>query len=258
MFPSQRAAAARKAKRVKKPVREQAPVVEEEEIEIEPEARQKLIVVIEGAKSQAVRGKVEKMLAEQYELVPAATYKKTAKRLKARKMIKKHLAKVAGALDADVVVHGVVKKRGKRLTVAFKLHDGATGAIKERVDLTFKGKKIAKREQRELEDKLMPALAGLQPAEVVAEAPKAAVVAEAPKAKARVTEPEPEVELDEPAAEPEAPVAKPAAKPVAKPAKAATRVAARDEGKDLGKPKFRERFDDRGQVIDNDMPDILR
>ena len=128
-----------------------------------------VVVVLDGPRSAAMRKKVERMLAEHYRIVPTAKYRRTARRLRARKMRNRDVARVASKIGADAVLHGVVRRKGKRrFRLAVSLHDGTTGKSLKRFTLPLGSRKLRKPAQRELAGKLRPALDELGASTVVA------------------------------------------------------------------------------------------
>lgn len=129
----------------------------------------RVVVVLDGPRSAAMRKKVERMLAEHYRIVPTTKYRKTARRLKARKMRDRDVARVASKIGADAVLHGVVSRKGKkRFKLAISLHDGSTGKSLKRFTLPLGSRNLGKPDQRQLASELMPALDDLGAPAVVA------------------------------------------------------------------------------------------
>lgn len=188
-----------------------------EAIELEesaPLAKPSVVVLVKGARSARVRKMVENTLARSYDLVPGKRYHRTARRLKARRMKTRHIARVAKRLGADAVLHGTLVRKGKRYKLRMHLRDGSTGKTLERFTLTLRSRQLRKRDRRALAARVRPVLDEMAPAQVATSRP-------GPKAagRQRVADATPEVD---------------------------------------NSPALVERVDTNGQVIDEEVPDILR
>lgn len=194
-------------------------------------AKPKLVVVFNGPRSAAMRKRVERMLAQDYEIVPSMRYRKTARRLRATRVKQRNVARVASKIGADAVLHGVLRRKGKRrVRLALRLRDGATGKTLERFALIVPARKLRAKDRAQLASKFGITLDDTGPAKV--DPGPAEVVArnDAPKA-------------DE--------------KPAAKPSKASP--PARDQrDRTPAPPAPVQHYDDRGQAIDDEVPAILR
>jgi hypothetical protein len=159
-----------------------------------PATKPRLAIVVEGSRSGAVRKDIEKMLGEHYDVISTDSYQKTAKRLKAKKMKDRHVAKVAAKLEADAVLHVVLgRKSRKGYKLALHLLKGSTGKTVETFNLILKGQRLDSSDQRQLADKLMAQLNELAPAavpvpaEVPAEEPVQAITRSSTDNQTRVT-----------------------------------------------------------------------
>lgn len=133
-----------------------------------------------------------------YERVSAEEYRETARKLNAEGMIDLDVARVAQALDADVIIHGeYVRKSRRRGQITVTVRTAAIGAVVAEYVLPVRRGAIARRRARQFDGELRAELEALlgpppappaEPASAVAstepapdEAAAAAEVAEAGK-----------------------------------------------------------------------------
>ncbi len=99
-------------------------------------------VMIKGKSSVSLRLAIEDLLGERYDVVSGKRYRKAAKRLRAQKLKPSHVAKVAAKLGVDAVVTGTLKRKGKkRYLLKLRLRDGATGKTLEKFTLKLRSRK---------------------------------------------------------------------------------------------------------------------
>ena len=217
------------------------------------------IVVLDLAEVGPVLERVEAIAGERFELVSEREYRATARRLKARKMTPRHVAKVAGSLDAVAVVHARVrKKRRGRQSVTVWVRDGATGKVTETYRLTLRRDKLTRQGRRALDRKLLASVKAPPPPEP--EAPPtadeaiAATAAEAdkPDKSAKADKPDKSAKADKPDKSAKADKAG-----TGKPGKAGRpESAAAAEEEEDGPALAPVEEDERGQAIDDEMPPL--
>lgn len=122
-------------------------------------------VMIKGKKSATLRLAVEELLSDRYDVVSGKRYRKAAKRLDAQKLKPSHVAKVAAKLGVDAVVTGTLSKRGKkRYLLKLRLRDGTTGKTIEKFTLKLRSrKKLRSSHEEELIAGLGPMLDEMAP-----------------------------------------------------------------------------------------------
>ncbi len=178
---------------------------------------------IEGAPPGGpVEARVEELAKKRFDIIDAAAYWEAADKLKAKKLTRRNIARVATELGAVAVIHGKASGKKRRQVVTIYVRDAKTGKLLERYRLTVKNGSIAKKGKRQLDRKLL----------------------------ARVKGPPPEAE--EPAAEEETETATAAAetgdkeggKPAARPAE--------EEEEEPPLPPVK--YDDNGQAVDDELP----
>lgn len=103
-----------------------------------------------------------------YERVPAEEYRETARKLNAEGMIDLDVARVAQALDADVIIHGeYVRKSRRRGQLTVTVRTAAIGAVVAEYVLPVRRGAIARRRARQFDGELraeLEALIGPPPA----------------------------------------------------------------------------------------------
>lgn len=161
-----------------------------------PSRPQVVVLDIEGA-SAPVQARIEKLTARRFDVIDADTYWDAARRLKAKKLTRRNIARVATELGALAVVHGKATGKKRRQVVTIYVRDAESGKLLERYRLTVRNGKVAKKGKRQLERKLLARVKGAPPA---AEEPGEEETAAAPPDKAGETTAaaKPEEEEEEP------------------------------------------------------------
>ena len=179
-------------------------------------SRPQVVVLSIGAGAE-VQSRVEELVTRRFDIIDDAAYRDAARRLKAVKMTRKNIARVAGELGAIALVHGKATGKKKRQVVTIYVRDAENGKLLERHRLTVRRGVVAKKGNRRLEKRLLAKVKGPPP----------------PK-------PEEPVEEEEPAtAASEEPAEKTAAKP-----------AEEEEEPDLPPVQY----DESGQAVDDEIP----
>jgi hypothetical protein len=124
---------------------------------------QVVLLDIDGA-AEPVQERIEKLAARRFEVISADTYWDAARRLKARKLTRRNIAKVASDLGAIAVIHGKASGGKRRQVVTIYVRDAENGKLLERYRLTVKNGKIAKKGKRQLDRKLLARVKGAPPA----------------------------------------------------------------------------------------------
>jgi hypothetical protein len=267
-------------------------------------AKQRVVVLeIERTKSPHFRSAINDALEQRYQVVHRSDYNRTARKLKAKAMTRKNIAKVSGELNLDAVVQGRVVRRGKRFVLRLRVREARSGKQVERIDIPVYRRRVGLDGREALETELMAAVAKVPKRNVgtpvqrrgaskqqVAAAPalrgksKAKPAAKKPAKKADKDDLEFEIdEVDQP--KPVKAVAK-APKKKATPKKAAPKKiakapkkvkksekrAVRPKKNSKKKPKaiakvedppedtpsMKVSYDESGQAVDDEVPDVLR
>jgi hypothetical protein len=193
----------------------------------EPDIKRVVYLGIDKAPPE-IEQAVAKHVDPGYERVSADEYRETARELQAETMTDLDVARVANAVDADVVIHGrFVRKNKRRAHVEVLMRTAATGEVVSEYVIPVRRGVMTKRGERKLDKELRAELAALLgPPPAAPAEPTEAVAAAETSPEPEAGEPESLVEKNaraEAAAKPApAPVAaKPAPAPVAaKPAPA--------------------------------------
>jgi hypothetical protein len=181
-----------------------------------PSRPQVIVLDIEGA-AGPVQARVEELTARRFDVITADAYWDAARRLKAKKLTRRNIARVASELGAVAVVHGKASGKKRRQVVTIYVRAGDSGKLLERYRLTVKNGVVAKKGKRRLERKLL-----------------ASVKAEAPP--------------PEPAADDEAGAEETAT------AEAPARPAAEAEEEEEEPPLPPVKYDESGQAVDDELP----
>lgn len=127
-----------------------------------PSRPQVVVLDIEGA-SAPVQARIEKLTARRFDVIDADTYWDAARRLKAKKLTRRNIARVATELGALAVVHGKATGKKRRQVVTIYVRDAESGKLLERYRLTVRNGKVAKKGKRQLERKLLARVKGPPP-----------------------------------------------------------------------------------------------
>lgn len=127
-----------------------------------PSRPQVVVLDIEGA-APAVQARIEELTARRFDVIDADTYWDAARRLKAKKLSRRNIARVATELGALAVVHGKSSGSKRRQVVTIYVRDAERGKLLERYRLTVKNGKVAKKGKRQLERKLLARVKGPPP-----------------------------------------------------------------------------------------------
>lgn len=127
-----------------------------------PSRPQVVVLDIEGA-SAPVQSRIEKLTARRFDVIDSDTYWDAARRLKAKKLTRRNIARVATELGALAVVHGKATGKKRRQVVTIYVRDAESGKLLERYRLTVRNGKVAKKGKRQLERKLLARVKGPPP-----------------------------------------------------------------------------------------------
>lgn len=180
-----------------------------------------VVLEVKGTAGKAWRERVAELArGRDVELMPAEDYWVMAKRLDARSLTRRNVAKVASAIGAAAVVHGRVSGKKRRRVVTIYVREGESGRVVETHRVLVRRGKAVRRTETALERRLLASVAPVvEPRE-----------AEKPAAKA------PPVEAPRTASAPEAKPAPAPEKPRPAPVE----------------------YDDEGQALDDEMPSVLK
>ena len=128
-----------------------------------PSRPQVVVLDIEGA-GQPVQARIEELTARRFDVIPADAYWDAARKLKAKKLSRRNIARVATDLGAVAVVHGKATGKKRRQVVTIYVRDAESGKLLERYRITVKNGVVAKKGKRQLERKLLARVKGAPPA----------------------------------------------------------------------------------------------
>jgi len=161
-----------------------------------------VLLDIEGAEPGGpVAARIEQLAGKRFDLIDAATYWETAGMLKAKKLSRKNIARVASELGAVAVIHGKATGKKRRQVVTVYVRDAKNGKLLERYRLTVKNGTIAKKGKRQLDRKLLARVKGAPPPEIAADDTETAAAEPAAKeegGKTAATASKPAEEEEEP------------------------------------------------------------
>ena len=123
---------------------------------------QVIVLDIEGA-AAPVQTRVEELTARRFDVIDADSYWDAARRLKAKKLTRRNIAKVASELGAVALVHGKASGKKRRQVVTIYVRAGDSGKLLERYRLTVRNGVVAKKGKRRLERKLLARVKGAAP-----------------------------------------------------------------------------------------------
>jgi hypothetical protein len=113
----------------------------------------------QGGKAAAA---VASAVKKRHTVVSSAQYTKAEKRLKAKKVNDKNVAKVAAEIQVDAVITGVMKKKGGKFTLTVSVREGASGRVKGSAKIALRGAKIDQRAKDDIEAEVVPLVDDVQ------------------------------------------------------------------------------------------------
>jgi hypothetical protein len=204
---------------------------------------------IRGANTADLQANVAEMLGDRYEVVSRDEYADAARSLEAKRMRASHVRKVAKHLSVDAVIQGKLSRRSKRrYLLRLRVREGLTGRVVQSYKVPLRKRGLSAKNQRKLERRLMSLLDDIEPVEAPPPAKRAEPV--------EVAEAEP-----------------PAKRERQRETKRTRRAKATAKAEPKPKPKRQvdpdgiqieddymivERYDDNGQILDDEVPDALR
>ena len=131
-------------------------------------AGDELNVVVLGFRGPAKLAKnaqlmVSRIVRAEHSLIPKRSYTKARRSLRVRGGGEETYARVAKAIDADVVITATVTKKRRSATLLIDVRDGVTGKIAERVTITLPRKKLTRKVMARTADKINQVLEWLEP-----------------------------------------------------------------------------------------------
>ncbi|HUH01692.1 MAG TPA: hypothetical protein VML75_06830 [Kofleriaceae bacterium] len=227
--------------------------------------RRVVVLDVEGRRTGGLEKSLRGMVAEHNELVSAREYRVTARKLRAKSRSARHLSRVATRLDADAVVDSELERHRRGYMLRIVVRDAEDGRVIKRLAVSMSNRTLSRRLQKKLAGKLDEAIARSGRAARVTAKEKVARKTTAENKKKVATRPPPK------------PKKKTASKPAPKPkqtvaSKAPPKQGARKERTAAPKPQPRkkprsvddrpfdmdEKFDSDGNVVDDEMPAVLR
>jgi len=127
-------------------------------------ASKKRVVVMQfrGPKSRAIRKGVVKLLKRKFKLVGQTTFTRKQRKLHARRINERNVAKVARALRVHAVVLGRIKRRRGRYSLSLTLRAGIDGEVVTKVTVKLgRRPRLTRPKLRKIRQSLVGAIAGL-------------------------------------------------------------------------------------------------
>jgi hypothetical protein len=241
--------------------------------------RRVVVLDVEGRRTGGLEKSLRGMVGERNELVSARAYRVTARKLRAKSRSARHLSRVATRLDADAVVDSELERHRRGYMLRIVVRDGEDGRVIKRLAVSMSNRKLSPRLQKKLSSKLDEAIArsgrGQRASRVAAKkkpARKKQVASNPPPKKKVAARPaRTKKATTRKAATKKAPTKKVAARSTKKattkkvarkpaPRKSAAKPQPRKKRRSIDDRPFdmEEKFDDSGNVIDDEMPAALR
>ncbi len=131
----------------------------------EPDKPRVAVLEIRGAKSAELQNTILDILGEDYAIVYEDEYRDIARELKAKRMKRRHVKKVARRLGVEAVIYGKVVKRSRRkYTLSLRVREGKSGRLVKKLHIPVrKRRKLSKKNARKLERKLMAIMEDVAP-----------------------------------------------------------------------------------------------
>lgn len=131
------------------------------------DGRRVAVLEFEGAKADEWQKAVTGLIGRRHDVVPARTFQKTARRLRARDLSERNVARVSSALDIDGVIEGYVEREDGRYVLRLRLREGATGKTVRKFTLRMSSPRFKSKTKRQLTEKLDAAIVDLPPLDEV-------------------------------------------------------------------------------------------
>jgi hypothetical protein len=140
------------------------------------DAQKRVVVLdIEGARTAKLQRSLSQLIGGEHRIIPATKYRRTAKRLRARKVNPRNVAKVSARLQADGVVQGMIVASRGRYTLSLRVREGSTGRTVKKIKVRLRRPRLSTRMKRALADKLLDAIEDISFNETVEEDVRPAV-----------------------------------------------------------------------------------
>ena len=135
-------------------------------------AKNRIVVLeIRGTLSDDMRDDIVAMIAKRHQIVSAEEYDKLAKKLRATAINNKNVARVAGRLEAEGVVHGwITTAKDDSLLLRLRVRNGGNGAIVKKFAIRLGKERLSKAVKTQIRKRLLSAIANLDSRSVTAPA----------------------------------------------------------------------------------------
>jgi hypothetical protein len=126
-------------------------------------AKNRIVVLeIRGTLSEDMRDDIVAMIARRHQIISVAEYDKLAKKLRATAINNKNVAKVAGRLEAEGVVHGwITTAKDDSLLLRLRVRRGRNGAIVKKFAIRLSKERLSKAVKTQIRKRLLSAIADL-------------------------------------------------------------------------------------------------
>ncbi|HTM20183.1 MAG TPA: hypothetical protein VL172_06745 [Kofleriaceae bacterium] len=131
-------------------------------------AKKRVVVLdVEGARNKKLERSLTDLVGEEATVLPGATYRKEARKLKATKLSPEQVARVAARMDADGVLESLIVADKGRYVLRIRLHEGTSGRTIKKIALKLRSPALSGKMEDALAERLSEAIADLQPLESI-------------------------------------------------------------------------------------------
>ena len=116
------------------------------------------VLKIEGARTAKIRKSLEELVANEHAVVSHRSYKKTARRLRAKKLNPSQVARVADKLRLDGILSGTIVAWKGRYKLMLRLHEGTTGRTIKRLTVRLNRPQLTSTMEERIGDWLLSAI----------------------------------------------------------------------------------------------------
>jgi hypothetical protein len=213
-----------------------------------------VVLEVKGARDDTWQTRVADLAARRFEVIPADRYWVMAKRLRARALTARNVARVAGSLGAEAVIHGRVSGKRRRQVVTIQVRSGESGRVVEKHRVLLRRGVAVARSEAALERRLLAKVRSSEPA--VAARPAGKPAKASAKAGANGTTSAPPTVTARPTVSARPKVSEPPRRePPARERRAARPTRPEPEPTEARPPVV---YDERGQAIDDELPPVRK
>jgi hypothetical protein len=120
-----------------------------------------VLLEVEGEEAPRLRKSLERMVKSQHQIMPGATYREAARRLRAKKLTPNNVKKVCAYLKVDGVLDGTVMQDDEGYKFIVRLRSAANGVIEKRFPIRLVEPTLREPVADKLAARLLPAIESL-------------------------------------------------------------------------------------------------